>query len=167
MQEPIAKKLYLGRQAEAEASTTTTTGALDVEVKSGWGFLKTSHTVADCLRKWSGGLLQSTEVQEVYFHAYQDQVALLNSLNLSTDHVNPALTAIARLGNWGSTKGMLINIYQNSSAIQIPFLHLSWFLPSAASRSLCVASLQVRQSRCFNGAAYLSPPSICEQPAPV
>ena len=61
----------------------------------------------DCLKKWSKGILHATQVQELCHHAYKDQINLLHNIGASTEHVNPLLAKISRLGNWGTNKGSM------------------------------------------------------------
>ena len=61
-----------------------------------------------CLAKWSKGLLHATEVQEICFDAYQDQMNLLQKLHLSPEAVNKSLLKMAKLGSWGKHKGNIL-----------------------------------------------------------
>ena len=57
------------------------------------------------LRQWAWGAISSNNVQQISMHAYDDQIALLRSMQMSEDRVCPKLQALARLGQWGQQPG--------------------------------------------------------------
>ena len=65
----------------------------------------TSSLAEHLLRQWAWGQISSNTLQQISMHAYDDQVNLLESMNLSADRACPKLQAMARLGNWGQQPG--------------------------------------------------------------
>ena len=91
MAEPLPKKRFMGRQAKAKAASSQDRDESDVDNAKdevGFGLLQQSDLVVDGLKKWSKGLLHSTEVHQICFHAYQDQVKLLKSLGVNPNKAN-------------------------------------------------------------------------------
>ncbi len=57
-----------------------------------------SSVVAHILYEWAWGHMSAVTVQKLADASYSDQVALLTRLGLSSDHIDPTLIRIARLG---------------------------------------------------------------------
>ena len=69
-----------------------------------------SELVVFLLQQWAWGHLSAPEVQIHALKAYRDQVALLNSMNISEDRIADDLRRLAKLGSWGGHKQ---NIHSN------------------------------------------------------
>lgn len=57
------------------------------------------------LRQWAWGQVSAVALQTTALHAYNDQLALLRSLDISEDRACAKLKALARLGNFGKQPG--------------------------------------------------------------
>ena len=86
MADPPRKQRCLGRQLAAKQRASQA-NLSDSAGTDGIESLEDSKLVMSCLAKWSKGLLHATEVQEICFDAYQDQMNLLQKLHLSPEAV--------------------------------------------------------------------------------
>ena len=103
--EPAPKRRYLGRQAKAKAAAGPASSTDESPCLRGITALRSDPTALSSVKKWSKGLMQSTDVQSICYDAHAGQETLLSSIGICSSRVHPGLKAMARLGTAGKHKG--------------------------------------------------------------